>query len=340
MKKMCCLLVWVVMLSGILALPVSAAEATAAHTHEPSEWRTTGVYHYKVCTTCGDFLEQEDHVGGVATCSEKGKCTVCGYEYMEENENHAPDTTQWVAREDMYHYHRCIRCGAHCDAEDHRWSPTYLYQDDSGHAWICADCKAHSPIETHIPGPAATETTAQTCKACGYILASPKKHEHDLSRVPQTPATCMEGGNIEYYFCTGCNDCFTDAGAKNKIPETMSVMVGALGHTPSEAWSRDARYHWRTCSVCSAVLEETRMIHEGDTGTCATCGYVMASGERNTEPSLTEAETAPAETAPKEPDLPKGKKSGISWFSGILIGISTFGAAVTATVIVLKMRKK
>ena len=58
------------------------------HTHTPSDWRTTGAYHYKACTICGEFLEQEDHRGGKATCNEKGKCSVCGYAYIEENENH------------------------------------------------------------------------------------------------------------------------------------------------------------------------------------------------------------------------------------------------------------
>jgi len=68
------------------------------HTHTPSDWRTNQIYHYKACTTCGEFLEQDDHSGGVATCCEKGKCTVCGYAYIEENENHTPDTSKWVAR--------------------------------------------------------------------------------------------------------------------------------------------------------------------------------------------------------------------------------------------------
>ena len=333
-----------------------ATPTESVHTHTPSQWRITGAYHYTACTTCGDFLEQEDHRGGMATCSEKGKCSVCGYEYLEENENHTPDTSKWVARMDMYHYHACKYCGAHCDIEDHRWSPTYLYQDATGHGWVCADCKAHSTIEQHNPGPAATETTAQTCKDCGYILEPAKKHKHDLMRVPQTPANCTEEGNIEYYFCTGCNDCFTDAGAKNKISETVSVMVGALGHSASDKWNSDAQYHWRTCSVCTVVLEETKMFHKAENEKCLTCGHVMASGQANTEYSCAEesqsdvvgnadaeigsSENDSTETTQKEQDSMKPGKSGVSWVGAILIGVFTFGAAVTASVIVLKMRKK
>lgn len=109
------------------------------HTHTPSEWRTTGAYHYKACTECGDFLEQEDHTGGTATCTKGGKCTVCGYEYIEPN--------------------------------GHKWSPTYLYQTEAGHAWICADCKEHSEIVPHEAGPAGTPDAEVVCRDCGYVMA-------------------------------------------------------------------------------------------------------------------------------------------------------------------------
>lgn len=309
----CLALVW---------LPVNAlADSATTHVHTPSEWRTTGAYHYKACVTCGEFLEQEDHRGGTATCHEKGICTVCGYAYIEENEDHTPDTSKWVARGDMYHFHPCTYCGAHCDIEDHRWSPTYLYKDASGHAWICADCNANSAIEKHNPGPAATETTPQTCKDCGYILQSAKGHTHDLTRVPQVPATCTQEGNIEYYFCTGCNDCFTDAEGKNKIPDTMSVMAGALGHTTSDTWCSDETYHWRICTTCNQVLDETKMLHEAKSK-CPTCGYTHAAEE-------TQSNTPTPQKSGNHPML-----------AVLLLALVCFAAATTATVILLKLKKK
>ena len=110
------------------------------HTHTPSEWRTTGAYHYKACTECGDFLEQEDHTGGTATCTEKAKCEVCGEPYGQNE-------------------------------PDHKWSPTYLYQDKTGHAWVCADCKQHSQVIPHEAGPAGTPGADVVCKDCGYVMA-------------------------------------------------------------------------------------------------------------------------------------------------------------------------
>lgn len=125
----------------------------SSHTHTPSPWRITGAYHYKVCTACGDFLEQEDHKGGTATCKDRGICSVCGEAYLEVTENHTPDTSKWIAREGMYHYHACKLCGAHCD------------------------------IGEHTAGPAGTPNAAVVCKDCGYILTPAKDHQHNLTKV-------------------------------------------------------------------------------------------------------------------------------------------------------------
>ena len=315
-------------------------ETQPAHTHTPSDWRITGAYHYTVCTECGEFLMQEDHTGGVATCTEKGKCTVCGCEYLETTEDHIPDTSEWIARTDMYHFHPCKLCGAHCDIEDHRWSPKPHVTTASGHAYQCADCMACSEEQPHIPGPAATETAPQTCTECGYILAPAKNHVHDLAKVPEVPADCIQEGNIEYYVCAGCMDCFTDPEGKNKIPETQSVMTPALGHTVSDDWKRDENYHWRVCAVCGEVLEETRMVHEQENGKCATCGYGTAGLSGQKEP---EEQNRPAEdeggAAAFFAEFFGGSGLG-KWLIVLWLGLVCFGGAVTATVIILKKNKE
>ena len=206
-----------------------------------------------------------------------------------------------------------------------------MYQDATGHAWICADCKATSAIEKHNPGPAATNTTPQTCKDCGYIIAPAKNHTHELTKVPQTPATCLEEGNIEYYACSGCNNRFTDAEAKNQIPDTMSVAVGALGHTPSDVWGVDDDYHWRVCTTCNQVLDETKMQHDVTDGKCTTCNYVI-------DDRVTNPETTPAETTP-EPGH-NAEQSNNTWIEILLVALVCFAAAITATVIILKKKKK
>lgn len=256
-------------------------EKTPAHTHSPSEWRTTQVYHYKVCTTCGDFLDQEDHKGGAATCNEKGRCTVCDYAYIEENENHVPDTSKWLVREGMYHYHVCKLCGAHCDIEDHRWSPKYHSVGSSGHAYECADCHAFSETVPHEAGPAGTPDAEVVCKDCGYMIAPAAGHEHVLTLVPEKDSTCSDPGNIEYYTCSGCSDLFSDSNGENKIVDTV---IFPTGHKASDDWQSDGDYHWRVCSHCGEILTETKMVHEMTDGKCVDCCYGKSNVGTATEP--------------------------------------------------------
>ena len=225
---------------GSINVSVKLTAAEKDHTHTASEWRTTGAYHYTACTECGDMLNQEDHKGGVATCSTKGKCTVCGYAYVEENEEHNPDTSKWIACGNLYHAHLCKDCGAHAVTEDHK------------------------------AGPAATETQPQTCTVCGYIIAPAKNHVHKLTKVERVEPTCIEAGNVEYYTCDGCSDVFTDSNGKTKLSDAV---IAPLGHTTSDDWKYNETNHWRICSVCNEVLIETEMAHEMENGTCATCCY-------------------------------------------------------------------
>lgn len=290
------------------------ATGSSFHTHFYTDWAWNSGQHYKNCTDCDEVFFVESHKGGVATCQQDGICTVCGYAYIKSD-------------------------------GEHKWSPTYLYQDATGHAWICADCQALSTIEKHNPGPEATVTEPQTCKDCGYIIAPAKNHTHDLTKVPQTPATCTEEGNIEYYFCTGCNDCFTDAEGKNKIPETMRVQIGALGHTVSEKWSCDDQYHWRSCTVCQTVLTETQMLHEEENGKCTTCGYdPSAPDPEETVPSSEEDEEN--EEKEDEDDKKSNRKTNtkqendLTWLWIALTVLVAGGTGVLITVLILKKHRK
>ena len=290
---------------GKNAVDIGVRGKLPATGHTPSGWRTTQIVHYKVCTSCGEFLEEQDHSGGTATCTELALCRVCGNSYGK--------------------------------LEDHRWSPTYLYQNSKGHAWICADCKTHSQVEPHSPGPAATETSPQICTECDYIITPAKNHTHHLKKVDGVPATCTQEGNIEHYICDGCADRFVDAAGTNKIPESTGVSIGALGHTVSDSWACDQEYHWRTCSVCSVQLDETKMLHEAAEGKCATCGYV--TGSTDTIPSA--PAQAPSDGTTPDPQTPPGKeKPNADWAMAVMIGLVCFGASITATVIILKQKKK
>ena len=244
---------------------------SSQHSHTPSAWRTNQVYHYKVCTSCGDMLDQEDHKGGTATCSKKGICTVCGYAYIEENEKHNPDTTKWTACGDLYHAH------------------------------LCKDCGAHAIIEDHQAGPAATETNPQKCTVCGYILVPAKNHKHNLTKVAKVDATCTTPGNMEYYTCDGCSERFSDSEGKNKIEDTV---IAPLGHKVNDDWNYDENHHWHICTGCNEVLVETKLSHEMNNGICNTCGYDAT--EPAPEHSIQPGTEAPSTATPTPPAPPAG----------------------------------
>lgn len=288
---------------GSINVSVALTAAKKEHTHTPSEWRTTGIYHYKACTICGDFLEQEDHKGGVATCSEKGKCTVCGYAYIEENENHEPDTSKWTACGNLYHAH------------------------------LCKDCGAHAIIEDHQAGPAATETEPQKCTVCGYIIAPAKNHTHSLKKVARVDATCIKPGNVEHYTCDGCADVFADSEGKTKLTETV---IAPLGHKASDDWKFDEKYHWRTCTLCNEVLTETEMAHEMENGKCTTCNHSETLTEP-TEPDNSEPTgTSPTDGDPEQNDKADKDNGALVW---IILGIVVVVAA-GAVIIILVLKKK
>ena len=284
------------------------------HTHTPSAWRTTGAYHYKACTTCGDFLEQEDHTGGVATCAAKGKCTVCGYEYIDVNENHTPDTSKWVVRGDMYHYHACKLCGAHCD------------------------------IGAHVAGPTGTPDEAVVCKDCGYIITPAKGHTHNLTKVAMVEPTCTKEGRIEYYACDGCSKLFEDEGGKTEIPANRSLSLPALAHSLSSTWECDENFHWHSCTVCRNPDPESKTPHGMNQEKCTVCGYEAgATPVMPTQPATDpdrQAEQSTASTENIQQNDIRQEKATVGPLEAVLIGVVCFFVAITTTVIILKKRGK
>lgn len=310
---------------------VFPATEDTAHVHTPSEWRTTGAYHYKACTSCGDFLEQEDHYGGKASCVDPGVCTACGYAYLEASEDyHLPDTSKWLIRGDMYHFHKCSICGAHCDIEDHKWSPKPHVADAKGHAYQCAVCKGCDEQQPHTPGPEATETTPQICTQCDYIITPAKNHTHELTLVPAAEPTCVDAGTAAYYTCSGCSVLFSDAEGKNPLPADAAVTIPPLGHTTSDDWGFDAEYHWRTCTACGEMLAETRMLHDTQEGKCPTCSYTI--GE----------EIIPAETKPVSADTDKQDRlpsDPNSWIIMVAVAVLGLGIGVGAALLIARKKK-
>ncbi len=184
-----------------------------------------------------------------SNCTEKGwdayqKCSLCenlfdmsgnpisAIPYRATNDNHDFNTSDWG------------------------------YKEADGHAHICnRDADHHDTVIAHTPGAAATETTAQTCTECGYIIQPATGHIHakHLTKVDAVNVTCTTDGNKEYYKCD-CGKFFEDDAANVEIEDHNSVVLKATGHSytvkktdeahrrSTAADCREYDTYWYTCA--------------------------------------------------------------------------------------------
>ncbi len=71
---------------------VDSGSATGEHIDEDGKWETDANKHWHTCG-CGEIIDEIEHKGGVATCADKSKCSVCDVEYGDKNpSNHSGGT--------------------------------------------------------------------------------------------------------------------------------------------------------------------------------------------------------------------------------------------------------
>ena len=147
--------------------------------------------------------------------------------------------------------------------DDHDFiTDTWGYSDADGHAHVCSRNAAHhDAVVPHTAGPAATETTPQTCTECGYVIQAATGHVHagNLTKMNRQEATCTVDGNKEYYECT-CGKFFEDATANVEITDHNSVVLPKTGHSYTvknsdeahrrsvAADCRESDTYWYTCA--------------------------------------------------------------------------------------------
>lgn len=112
---------------------------------------------------------------------------------------------------------------------------------------------------------------------------------HQPALVPEVPATCTTDGTKAYYTCSHCGKAFEDENCTIEITELDTwKVIPATGHSPASGWSSDEENHWKTCTVCGAVIEDSKEAHgfkwvidkeatETESGSkhevCEICGY-------------------------------------------------------------------
>lgn len=185
-----------------------------------------------------------------SNCTDKGwdaykKCEQCGKLF---------DTNGNLLAEIPY---RALNDAAH-DFNTSEWG----YKEADGHAHVCRlNAAHHDTVVAHTAGPAATETTPQTCTECGFVMQPATGHVHadHLTKVDKKDATCTADGNKEYYRCT-CDKLFEDAAAATEITDHSSVVLPKTGHSytvqnsdeahkrSTAADCREFDTYWYTCA--------------------------------------------------------------------------------------------
>ncbi len=308
--------------------------------HSYGNWANAdSTKHKRTCTACGNE-ETADHTwnsGSITkqpTCKEEGEktytCTVCGGTKVEP-----------VAKLTDHTYDN--DCDTSCNVCGIIRTVTHKYldkwsKDKTNHWHECSECGHKKDEGKHKPGAAATETSAQVCTVCQYIIQPPIKHT-----VHKFGTKWITDKNGHWHVCSGCeeksgyaehafeNDCDTDC--------SVCGFTRKTSHSFATTYQHDEVNHWYECSVCGEKKDIS--VHEpGPEATattaqvCTICGLeiVPALGEPETTVAPTEEE--PATTAPAAPSDDDATDGAFPWWI-ILIA----AAAVVVVVVVIKKKR-
>lgn len=228
-------------------------------------------------------------------------CENC--DYTADEANHT-----WVDNSDSeYHWEECSECGkvkadskkAHTWSTEHdsnnHWSqcPTCGYKDEStevahdfengtwGHDadnhWKICSCGAEEDHTAHTEGTAADCTHKAVCADCGEEYGD-YKHVEPLIHVERVEATIESDGNIEYWYCSGCNQRFLNEDGTGEISESQTIIrynqCAANGHKMATIDCGSDEYHMMICTNdCGTILLIPHTY--GLDGVCPACGHTI-----------------------------------------------------------------
>ncbi len=186
--------------------------------HTWSEWTpSSNNTHTRTCTV-DKFVERK----ACADPDKDHKCDYCGA------------TLSQCA--DANKDHICDYCGKtisnHADAnKDHICDYCGKTISNHGDANKDHNCDLCGKVLTVHTGGTATCIAPAVCEICGqsYGDIDPAVHA-DLRHIPAKAATTEAVGNIEYWYCAGCNKYYQDAAAKFQITRADTVTPQRIPH--------------------------------------------------------------------------------------------------------------
>lgn len=307
--------------------------------HKYSPWTDLGDgRHTRTCSVCNQ-PQTENHtwddgkVTKPANCKEPGSklytCTACNATKPEE----IPQSTTHTYTNDCDP--DCNVCGL-TRTITHKYS-TKWSKDQNGHWHACTVCKLKKDEAAHTPGPEATESSAQTCTTCGYVIKAALGHKHNYA----TTWTTDEQGH--WHACSGCDEKgdYVAHDFENACDPDCSICKYQrdVGHSFTDTWEADGEKHWHACSGCG--LKQDEAVHtpgpeatETVAQTCTVCGYELAPAlGGGTEP--TEAEK-PAQEQNTDTGSDKNELWSVIAMPLMILGVLT--AAGVALLFIFKKR--
>jgi len=200
-----------------------------------------------VCDLCGKVISNHEDADKDHVCDHCGK-VISNHE--DANKDHVCDYCEKVIsnHEDADKDHICDLCGKtisnHDDADNNHicdyCGKTISNHEDADKDHICDHCgkvisnhkdadKDHvcdycgKVITNHIGGKETCRDKA-VCEVCGksYGKLDPKNHT-DLKHFPAKAASEDADGNIEYWYCSGCNKYYSDKDGTKEIAKADTV---------------------------------------------------------------------------------------------------------------------
>ena len=332
--------------TGVKTYACTACNATKTETiakttdHKYGNWtKVNDSTHKHTCSVC-QKEETANHswnggsVTKKATCKEAGiktyTCTACNATKIESIAKLTTHTYEHACDTD------CNVCGA-TRTTTHNYKTSWS-KDKTNHWHECSVCKDKKDVAAHTPGAEATETKAQTCTTCGYVIKAALGHTHKYA------STWTTDENGHWYACSGCEEkgSYAAHDFENACDKDCSICgyTRETEHKFAETWNTDTNNHWHECSGCGlkqdeAAHEPGAEATETTAQTCTICGYEITpalGGEETKKP--TEGTNA---TTPTEPTDEKDPEDGtFPWWIIIVVAVVAVGGIA---VVVIKKKK-
>ncbi len=227
--------------------------------HAYSAWESLeNGKHRKTCV-CGDSME-ENCGGGTATCKTLATCTQCekGYGSLNADNHESAQYTYAVNGQDSgKHDKKYACCGALVETVAHTWDEGTPDADPDLLLFTCTACGTTKTEDAPDAPPASNPDDDPD---------APPAHIHSATHVGALSPNCTTAGNLEYWYCEGCNTRFSNESLTTEISVADSTLPAA--HTRTDyvyaVNAQDGTKHDKKRACCGEIIETTS--HEWDDG--------------------------------------------------------------------------